>query len=220
MQISPPWQSLASSTSRRLVQGQVASPAGNPMPSTVGQSVVGMPQPQFTPYSMAIPQSPPSFRPSAGPSQGLPKPNFGQSIPGQGYNPLINVAGYGIDTSIPGFNANLDQLTSLNPSYRVVLHTGEWRQVVLMNLEGNEATGPESHPGTEQFIEIKAGQGYAIIAGRRVELKPGVVLNIPGGVEHNIVSTGQLKLYSIYSPPRYPYDAVDQSREEARQVGR
>jgi mannose-6-phosphate isomerase-like protein (cupin superfamily) len=49
------------------------------------------------------------------------------------------------------------------------------------------------------------GSGAATINGRKVKLKPGVVILIEAGDRHEICNTGRilLKTISVYVPPAY-----------------
>jgi len=93
----------------------------------------------------------------------------------------------------------------------------------VMRLAAGEDIGLETHPDNDQFIRIEQGKG-------RVELGPAEdqiedthevednwAIIVPAGVWHNVVNTGdgEMKLYSLYSPPEHPPNTVHRTKAEA-----
>jgi mannose-6-phosphate isomerase-like protein (cupin superfamily) len=122
-----------------------------------------------------------------------------------------------------GWVGDVEQATLDNEAFRTVLFTGEHTQLTVMRLAPGEDIGGEVHHGIDQFIRIEQGEA-------RVELgrsENGIdethdvaddwAIVIPAGVWHNVVNTGpgDLKLYSLYSPPEHPPDTVHRTKAEA-----
>jgi len=101
------------------------------------------------------------------------------------------------------FKDNIEKLTINNNYYRKVLHTTPQMQLVLMSIPTNEEIGAETHSYTTQFIRVESGKGVAYINKKRYNLRDGDSIVIPAGSNHNIISTDNLKLYTIYSPPEH-----------------
>lgn len=49
---------------------------------------------------------------------------------------------------------------------------------------------PHSHPGQEEVIWVLTGRGYTETQGEKIDLRPGQVAYIPGGVEHKTAAVG------------------------------
>jgi mannose-6-phosphate isomerase-like protein (cupin superfamily) len=122
-----------------------------------------------------------------------------------------------------GWVGDIERETLENDTFRTVVFTGEHTQLTLMRLGPGEDIGLEAHPHLDQFIRVEQGQG-------RVELgesEDGVdethdvgadwAVVVPAGIWHNLVNTGdgELKLYSLYSPPEHPPETVHRTKEEA-----
>lgn len=117
-----------------------------------------------------------------------------------------------------GYSVDIEQATLENDFFRKVLFTGENLQLVLMALKPGEDIGMETHPHTDQFIRIEAGEGRAMIGGEAFELHDGSVVVIPAGSEHNVTNTSStepLKLYTVYAPPEHPDGTVHRTKAEA-----
>jgi len=80
-------------------------------------------------------------------------------------------------------------------------------QAAEMVIEPGEAEGgPQNrHRGADQWLYVVERQGVAKIKGQRYPLKPGVLLLIEHGDQHEIRNTGRglLKTLNFYSPPAY-----------------
>ena len=122
-----------------------------------------------------------------------------------------------------GWVGDIEQATVENATFRAVLFTGEHTQLTVMRLAPGEDIGREVHPHLDQFIRVEEGEGRAEL-GRsedRVdethEVEDDWAIVVPAGVWHNVVNTGagELKLYSLYSPPEHPPDTVHRTKAEA-----
>jgi mannose-6-phosphate isomerase-like protein (cupin superfamily) len=116
-----------------------------------------------------------------------------------------------------GHVTNIERDTLENADYRRVLFTGPHLQLVLMTLQPGEQIGLESHEGHDQFIRVEAGEGEAILGGRRHRLADGVSVVIPSGVEHNVINTSKtepLRLYTLYGPPEHPDGTVHATKAD------
>jgi len=118
-----------------------------------------------------------------------------------------------------GYATNIEQATLKNEYFRQVLFTGPKSQLVLMALRPGEEIGLETHPDTDQFIRVEAGQGQAVIGGQTFELRDGSAIVIPAGAAHNVTNvshTEMLKLYTIYTPPEHPDGTIHRTKAEAQ----
>ncbi|MDT8897771.1 cupin domain-containing protein [Thermanaerothrix sp. 4228-RoL] len=60
-----------------------------------------------------------------------------------------------------------------------------------------------NHPGPEEILYVISGYGRQTVADESMELRPGMMVFIPEGVNHSTLNTGweTLKLIAIYAPP-------------------
>jgi len=90
--------------------------------------------------------------------------------------------------------------------YRVAAEVRK-AQAAEMVLAPGEAEGDADnyHRGADQWLYVVDGTGRASVEGRRVALKPGVLLVIERGERHEIRNTGRglLKTLNFYSPPAF-----------------
>ncbi|HMM28590.1 MAG TPA: cupin domain-containing protein [Aggregatilineaceae bacterium] len=117
-----------------------------------------------------------------------------------------------------GYSVDIEQATIENEYFRKVLFTGPKTQLVLMALKPGEDIGQETHPDTDQFIRVEAGEGKALIDGQEIPLRDGSAVVIPAGAEHNVINTSRdepLKLYTLYAPPEHADGTVHRTRAEA-----
>ncbi len=116
-----------------------------------------------------------------------------------------------------GYKGNIEELTRDNTSFRRVLYTAKFSQLVLMSLKLGEEIGEEVHDG-DQFFRFESGTGVAIIDGTEYQVGDGDVVIVPAGAKHNIINTSTsepLKLYTLYSPPHHRDGVVHETREQA-----
>jgi mannose-6-phosphate isomerase-like protein (cupin superfamily) len=61
------------------------------------------------------------------------------------------------------------------------------------------------HRGADQWLYVVSGTGLASVNGKRLRLRPGVLLLIERGERHEIRNTGHglLRTLNYYSPPAY-----------------
>lgn len=116
-----------------------------------------------------------------------------------------------------GFITNIELDTLQNDSFRKVLYTASYVQLVVMTIPPGEEIGEEVH-GQDQFIRIEEGEGKSILDGEETEIGDGIAVLIPAGTKHNIVNTSEsdsLRLYSLYSPPHHADGVEHKTKAEA-----
>ena len=117
-----------------------------------------------------------------------------------------------------GYYINIRERTQENINFREILFTGHFIQLVVMSLEPGEDISLETYLETDQFICVEDGNGKAILDGLEYELKPGLAIVIPAGIEHNIINTssaGALKLYTVYIPPDYAEGTIHKTKSQS-----
>jgi len=122
-----------------------------------------------------------------------------------------------------GYHTNIEKKSLENNYFREVLFTGPLSQLVVMALNPGEDIGQETHPDTDQFIRVEAGEGKAILDGQEYSLADGSAIVIPAGTEHNVINTSareSLKLYTVYTPPEHPDGTVHKTKAEAEEYER
>lgn len=122
-----------------------------------------------------------------------------------------------------GWVGDIEQETVENTTFRTVKFTGEHTQLTVMRLAPGEDIGLEVHPDHDQFIRIEEGDARVEL-GRTKEqvdethdVEADWAAIVPAGVWHNVVNTGagDVKLYSLYSPPEHPDGTVDETKPDA-----
>ena len=121
-----------------------------------------------------------------------------------------------------GWVGDIERMTLDNDTFRTVLFTGA-------HAAHRDATHPgrghrqEVHPDRDQFIRIEEGQAR-VEFGRDEDgvdeshdVSDDWAIVIPSGTWHNVINTGpgELKLYSLYSPPEHPDGTVHRSKADA-----
>ena len=127
-----------------------------------------------------------------------------------------------------GWVADIEQATIENTNFRTVLFTGEHAQLTVMRLGPGEDIGREVHEGTDQFLRIEEGRGRVELSrsddtvDETHDAEADWAIFVPAGLWHNVVNTGDgdLKLYSIYSPPEHPPGTVHGTKAEADEYER
>lgn len=114
-----------------------------------------------------------------------------------------------------GYKTNIEKLTIENTDYRRVLYTAKHCQLVLMSLKPGEEIGAEVHE-LDQFFRFEKGEGKAIINGVEYSVSDGDAVIVPQGATHNIINTGSgdLKLYTLYSPPNHKDGTVHPTKTD------
>lgn len=115
-----------------------------------------------------------------------------------------------------GYVENIEEKTLANDTFRTVLYTGQYSQLVVMSVPAGEEIGEEVH-GQDQFLRIETGNGKAILDGVEHDVSDGFAIVVPAGTRHNVINTGSdaLKLYTVYSPPHHSDGIVHKTKADA-----
>ena len=125
-----------------------------------------------------------------------------------------------------GWVADVERATLDNDTFRTVLYTLEHTQLTVMRLGPGEDIGREMHPHLDQFLRLEQGSARVEL-GRSEddveethEVEDDWAIIVPAGVWHNVVNTGSgdVKLYSLYSPPEHPDGTVHRTKEDAEKA--
>lgn len=116
-----------------------------------------------------------------------------------------------------GFYANIEKETLENNSFRKVLYTSAYSQLVVMSLKPGEEIGAEVHDDHDQFFRFEQGSGKVMVDETTYDVSADDVAIVPAGANHNVINSGDedLKLYTIYSPAEHRFDVEHVTREEA-----
>ncbi len=122
-----------------------------------------------------------------------------------------------------GWTGNIEEATLGNTNFRTTLFTGAHTQLTVMRLKPGEEIGLEMHDDRDQFIRVEQGQARVTMGPSKDEiaenhdLEDDWVVIIPGGTWHNVINTGDgdLKLYSLYSPPEHKAGTVHVTKADA-----
>lgn len=112
---------------------------------------------------------------------------------------------------------NIEKETVYNKSFRKVVYTGKYSQLVFMSLIPGEDIGLETHNEVDQFFRFEQGVGQAVVSGKEYDVSDGIALLVPAGQEHNIINTGNedLKFYTLYSPANHIDGRVHETKADA-----
>ena len=115
-----------------------------------------------------------------------------------------------------GLLTNIEKETVANKKFRRVMYTSANFQLVKMSLKPGESIGKESHP-VDQFFRVEKGSGEITMGDKTHSFKDGDAAVIPAGMEHDVRNAGteDLKLYSIYSPPKHLDGTVHDTKADA-----
>ena len=127
-----------------------------------------------------------------------------------------------------GWVGDIERTTLENETFRTVLFTGGHTQLTVMRLEPGKDIGREAHPVTDQFIRIEQGRArveFGRAEGRidaTYDVEEDWAIVVPAGVWHNVVNTGpgEVKLYSLYSPPEHPAGTIHPTKADAEAAER
>ena len=122
-----------------------------------------------------------------------------------------------------GWTSNIETETLKNTSFRTTLFTGSQMQLTVMSLQAGEESGLEQHEDTDQFIRVEEGRARVTFGRSKDavdethELSDDDAVIIAAGTWHNVINAGDgdLKLYSLYSPPEHPDGTVHVTKAEA-----
>ncbi|BDA65667.1 cupin domain-containing protein [Actinomyces capricornis] len=118
---------------------------------------------------------------------------------------------------------DIETATTENTTYRTVAWTGKYLQVTLMSIPVGESIGLETHPETDQFLRIDAGQGRYVMGPSQddlnftQEVSDGWSIQVPAGTWHDIINTGEepLRLYTVYAPVHHAQGIVQATAAQA-----
>jgi mannose-6-phosphate isomerase-like protein (cupin superfamily) len=118
---------------------------------------------------------------------------------------------------------DIEEATLRNDTFRTVLFTGTHTQLTVMRLAPGEEIGREVHGRLDQFLRIEQGRARVEVGPDREttsethDVGDDWAVVIPAGVWHNVVNTGNgdLRLYSLYSPPEHPDGTVHRTKADA-----
>lgn len=116
-----------------------------------------------------------------------------------------------------GYLGPIEKQTEENTNFRKVIFTGKHCQLVFMSLKSGEEIGMEVHDTVDQFFRIEEGEGKVVMNGEESMFKEDDAFIVPAGTQHNVINTGSgdLKLYTIYSPPNHPDGTIHATKAEA-----
>lgn len=118
-----------------------------------------------------------------------------------------------------GYIANIEEETLRNTDYRRVLYTARHSQLVVMCLQPDDEIGEEMHE-LDQFIRFEQGSAKVILNKKdEYLLGPDDAVIIPEGTWHNVINVGggELKLYTIYSPPEHKDGTVHSAKSDEQE---
>mgnify|MGYP000997478841 CR=1 FL=1 len=116
-----------------------------------------------------------------------------------------------------GFHVNIEQATIDNMSFRRVVYTHHYMQLVYMYLKPGESIGMETH-GNDQFFRFEKGSGEVVIDDAKYHVEDGSGVVVPAGARHNVTNTSTkdgLHLYTIYATPHHHKDVHFETKDEA-----
>lgn len=122
-----------------------------------------------------------------------------------------------------GWVGNIEKETVENSTFRTVLFTGANMQLTVMSIPPGGEIGLEMHDHLDQFLRIEQGSGKLLLGpsedevAETHELSDDWAVIVPGGTWHNVVNTGDgdLRIYSLYSPPEHPDGTVHLTKADA-----
>jgi len=112
---------------------------------------------------------------------------------------------------------NIKTMAKENRSFRRVVETGKYGQLVVMSVRKGEDIGEEVHSTTDQLFYVVDGKGELRMDGKMYPLDEHFVMLVPAGTRHDIRNTGteDLKLFTMYAPPMHREGLVVETRGEA-----
>lgn len=127
------------------------------------------------------------------------------------------------NASAVGYVGDIETATLQNPHFRQVLFTGSQLQMTVMTIPAGGEIGLEMHDGLDQFIRIEEGTATvtlgpsADVVDETHDVGDDWAVIIPGGTWHNVINRGDgdLKLYSLYSPPEHPDGTVHETKADS-----
>ncbi len=122
-----------------------------------------------------------------------------------------------------GWVGDIERETLDNTTFRTVVFTGGHTQLTVMSIEPGDDIGREVHHDHDQFIRIEEGKARVELSvtegsvDETYDAEADWAVIVPAGVWHNVVNTGdgELKVYSLYSPPEHPDGTVHRTKADA-----
>jgi mannose-6-phosphate isomerase-like protein (cupin superfamily) len=122
-----------------------------------------------------------------------------------------------------GWVGHIESVTLDNDAFRRVLFTGDHTQLTVMHLAPGEDIGREVHPDRDQFLRLEQGRARLELGRTQdsvdetYDVEEDWAFIVPAGTWHNVVNTGDgdLRLYSLYSPPEHPDGTVHATKRDA-----
>jgi mannose-6-phosphate isomerase-like protein (cupin superfamily) len=122
-----------------------------------------------------------------------------------------------------GWIGDIEKTTLDNDTFRTVVYTGGHTQLTVMRLGSGEEIGWEMHDHLDQFLRIETGRAELDLGTSEDTVDETHPVSddwafiIPAGTWHNVrnVGDGDVKLYSLYSPPEHPDGTVHRTKAEA-----
>jgi mannose-6-phosphate isomerase-like protein (cupin superfamily) len=122
-----------------------------------------------------------------------------------------------------GWIGDIERTTLDNENFRTVVFTGAHTQLTVMRLLPGEEIGWEMHDHLDQFLRIEQGEGELDLGTSESAVdethpvRDDWAFIVPAGTWHNVRNTGsgEIKLYSLYSPPEHPDGTVHRTKADA-----
>lgn len=116
-----------------------------------------------------------------------------------------------------GLISDIKQIAKHNSSFRHVLATGKYTQVVVMSIPPGEDIGEEVHEDTDQILYLVKGEGRILMDGEKRPIKKHDMVLVHAGARHNVINTGDedMKIITTYSPPHHPPGTVHRTKADA-----
>ena len=110
-----------------------------------------------------------------------------------------------------------------NENFRKAIWTGEYLQVTVMSIPVGGEIGLEIHDNLEQFIKIERGCADVYMGECKQNVKFVGKINsdyailIPPKTWHNVINACPfpLKVYSVYAPPKHPFETIHKTKLDA-----
>jgi mannose-6-phosphate isomerase-like protein (cupin superfamily) len=121
-----------------------------------------------------------------------------------------------------GWVGDIERETLENTTFRTVAFTGTHTQLTVMSIGPGDDIGREVHPDHDQFLRIEQGSARIELSRTEDEVEEthdagaDWAVIVPAGTWHNLVNTGdgELKVYSLYSPPEHPDGTVHRTKAD------
>ena len=114
------------------------------------------------------------------------------------------------------FNKDIIQLTDASANWQKEAYYDEQAQIVMMSIPAGEDIGEETLEADLSTF-IVAGEGQVVVDVARIKVTPNHLEVIPKVANHNIINKGdgELKLFTVYSPPAEEQGISHKTKEEA-----